>query len=184
MKEQNYTAAQELLQTLPDPDSTDKQQMQASLFLAQGQLDQAAKIEEEKLLSATNELHQILITLMEIALKDGRTEDAEYIANVSKQGAILFDLWDYNSYVAHFQLYSASKNRMKCLKVLLPMLKSLTHKWDINASPLYATLKPNRWSNPSAQKCKKPFSPLCAPIRMPPFCRTAQNCRLWNTSLT
>lgn len=137
MQEQNFEAAQELLQTLPDPDSTDKRQMQANLFLAQGQLDKAAKIEEEKLLSATNELHQILITLMEIALKDGRTEDAEYIANVSQQGATLFDLWEYNSYVAHFQLYSASKNRLKCLKVLLPMLKSLTHKWDINASPLY-----------------------------------------------
>lgn len=141
MKEQNYTAAQELLQTLSDPDSTDKQQMQANLFLAQGQLDQAAKIEEEKLLSTTNELHQILISLMEIAWKDGRMEDAEYIANVSKQEAILFDLWEYNSYVAHFQLYSASKNRLKCLKVLLPMLKSLTHRWDINASPLYRHIK-------------------------------------------
>lgn len=127
MQEQNYTAAQELLQTLPDPDSTDKQQLQANLYLAQGQLEQAAKIEEGKLLSLTNELHQTLITLMEIARKDDRMEDAEYIANVSKQGATLFDLWEYSAYVAHFQLYSASKNKLKCLRVLLPMLKSLTH---------------------------------------------------------
>lgn len=30
---------------------------------------------------------------------------------------------------------------MKCLKILLPMLKSLTHNWEINASPLYRHIK-------------------------------------------
>ena len=77
------------------------------------------------------------MTLMEIALKEERMEDAEYIADVDKQAAQLFDLWEYNSYVAHFQLYDATKNRFKSLKILLPMLKSLTKKWDINKSPLY-----------------------------------------------
>ena len=92
---------------------------------------------EEKLLSATNEIHAALMTLMEIALKGKRMDDAEYIADVDKQAAQIFDLWEYNSYVAHYQFYEATKNRVKFLKILFPMLKSLTKKWDINKSPLY-----------------------------------------------
>ncbi len=138
---EEYEKAQEFLQTLPDQDTVDKKQIQANLYIKLGKLEDAAKIEEEKLLSATNELHQILMTLMEIAIQDNRMEDAEYIADVSKKGAILFDLWEYSSYVAHFQLYSACKNRIKCLKVLVPMLKSLTHKWEINRSPLYRHIR-------------------------------------------
>ena len=100
-------------------------------------MEKAAKLVEEKLLSATNEIHAALMTLMEIALKEERMDDAEYIADVDKQAAQVFDLWEYNSYVAHSQLYEATKNRIKFLKILLPMLKSLTKKWDINKSPLY-----------------------------------------------
>lgn len=137
MKRQAYEEAQVLLDSLPDRDPVDKKQIQAQLYVELGRLEDAAKLEEEKLLSATNELQQILMTLMEIALKDGRLEDAEYIANISKEDAKLFDLWEYSSYVAHFQLYSICKNRMKCLQVLIPMLRSLTRKWEINRSPLY-----------------------------------------------
>ena len=141
MKRKDYENAQALLKSLPDKDSVDKKQIQAQLHIELGQLEYAAKTEEEKLLSASNEIQQILITLMEIAIKDNRLDDAEYIANVSKEGAILFDLWEYSSYIAHFQLYSTCKNRIKCLKILVPMLKSLTSKWDINSSPLYRHIK-------------------------------------------
>lgn len=137
MEKQDYEQAQEILNTLPQKNSVDREQAQANIYIAQGELEKAAGLIEEKLLSATNEIHAALMTLMEIALKEERMEDAEYIAEVSRKGAQLFDLWEYNSYVAQFQLYSATKNRVKALKVLLPMLKSLTKKWDINKSPLY-----------------------------------------------
>lgn len=104
---------------------------------AQGELEKAAKLTEEKFLSATTEIHGALMTLMEIALKEKRMEDAEYIADIDKQAAQVFDLWEYNSYGAQFQLYVATKKRAKAVKILLPMLRSLTKKWDINSSPLY-----------------------------------------------
>lgn len=141
MERKEYTQAQEMLDTLPDVSPVDKKQLQVNLYIALGRLDEAAKLEEERLLSSTNELHTILMTLMEVALKEERFEDAEYIANVSRQGAKLFDLWEYSSYAAHFQLYSAQKKRIQLLKTLLPMLKSLTKKWDLNASPLYRHIK-------------------------------------------
>lgn len=137
MGKQDYGQAQEILNTLPKKNPVDREQVQANIYIAQGELEKAAKLTEEKLLSATNEIHAALMNLMEIALKEGRRDDAEYIADIDKQAAQLFDLWEYNSYVAYFQLYSATKNRGKFLKLLLPMLKSLTKKWDINKSPLY-----------------------------------------------
>ena len=141
MERKEYERAQELLNSLPEQDFFDKKQIQVNLLIELGKLGEAAKAAEEKLLSATNEIHATLMSLMEIAIKEDRIDDAEYIANVSKKGADLFDLWEYNSYVAHFQLYLVTKQRKKVLKILVSMLKSLTHKWEINQSPLYRHIK-------------------------------------------
>lgn len=141
MGRKEYERAQELLNSLPEQDFFDKKQIQVYLLIELGKLGEAAKAAEEKLLSATNEIHATLMSLMEIAIKEDRIDDAEYIANVSKKGADLFDLWEYNSYVAHFQLYLVTKQRKKVLKILVSMLKSLTHKWEINQSPLYRHIK-------------------------------------------
>ena len=141
MGRKEYERAQELLNSLPEQDFFDKKQIQVNLLIELGKLGEAAKAAEEKLLSATNEIHATLMSLMEIAIKEDRIDDAEYIANVSKKGADLFDLWEYNSYVAHFQLYLVTKQRKKVLKILVPMLKSLTHKWEINQSPLHRHIK-------------------------------------------
>lgn len=141
MKRKDYEQAQELIDSLPDQDLFDKKQMYINLQIELGNMDEAAKIAEEKLLSATNEIHGTLMSLMEIAIKQNRIDDAEYIADVDKKAAQNFDLWEYNSYVAHSQLYDATKQRAKSIKILIPMLKSLTRKWEINKSPLYRHIK-------------------------------------------
>ena len=138
---QDYAGAQALLDSVSDPSPVDKRQIQANIFIAQGELPRAAKTMEEKLLSANNEIHAALMTLMEIAIKENRLDDADSIAKVDKQAAEIFDLWEYNRYVAQFHLYSACGNRAGCLKLLIPMLRSLTKKWDINRSPLYRHIK-------------------------------------------
>ena len=137
MEKQDYEQAQKVLDTISKKRVLDREQLQANLYIAQGELEKAAKLTEEKLLSATTEIHGALMTLMEIALKEKLMEDAEYIADIDKQAAQVFDLWEYNSYGAQFQLYVATKKRAKAVKILLPMLRSLTKKWDINSSPLY-----------------------------------------------
>lgn len=141
IERKEYDQAQKILDTFSKENFVDRKQLQANLYIARGDLEKAAQMVEEKLLSATNDFHASLITLMEIAIKEKRIEDAEYIADVDKQASQLFDLWEYNSYVAQFEFYSATKNKVKCLKLLLPMLKSLRKKWNINASPLYRHIK-------------------------------------------
>lgn len=137
MERKEYAKAEEMLHSLPDQGPVDKKQLQVNLYMAYGKLEEAAKLEEEKLLSAINEIQTILMTLMEIACREERMEDAQYLADISENSAKLFDLSEYHSYIAHFQLYSACNHPEKCIKILIPMLKSLTHEWDIKNSPLY-----------------------------------------------
>lgn len=141
MERKEYDKAQELLNELPDKVPVDKKQIQVNLLIACGKLEEAAKIEEEKLLATTNEIQHILLTLLDIAIKENRLEDAAYISDISNKSALLFDLWEYHTYIAHFQLYSACKDRIKCLEVLKPMLQALNCNWDINKSSLYRHIK-------------------------------------------
>nr|WP_317283021.1 hypothetical protein [uncultured Sellimonas sp.] len=67
----------------------------------------------------------------------------------------LFIKGEYNRYTAHFQLYSVCKEKRKCIKVLIPMLKSLTHKWDINRSPLYRYIKTKETEKGIGSKMQK-----------------------------
>ena len=57
MGKQDYEQAQEILNTLPKTSPVDREQAQANIYIAQGDLEKAAKLIEEKLLSATNEIH-------------------------------------------------------------------------------------------------------------------------------
>lgn len=137
----DFEKAEAMLNELPDATFVDKKQQQVNLYIACDRLDEAAKLEEEKILTAVSNLHGMLITLMEIALKENRDEDAQYIADVAQKSAKLFDLWEYTSYTSHFQLYYAKKDRINCLQTLLPMLKALSTKWKLNDSPLYRHVK-------------------------------------------
>lgn len=74
-----YDLAQEMLDTLPNKDFFDKKQLQISLWTESGKLDAAVKLAEEQLLMMTNDMHFLLMSLMEIAIKEERNEDAEYI---------------------------------------------------------------------------------------------------------
>ena len=136
-----YEEAQQILDSFSKDSWTDKKKLQSDLYIAKCEYSNAAKIMEEKLLTATTDIHSCLMSLMEIALKEERVDDAEYIADVSANAAKVFDLWEYNAYVAYSQLYDATKSRKEYIKILIPMLKSLTKKWDINKSPLYRHIK-------------------------------------------
>ena len=53
-----------------------KSQIQANLYIRQEKLDEAARLVEQMLITRLNELEGVLISLAEIAVKEGRPEDA------------------------------------------------------------------------------------------------------------
>lgn len=141
IEKKDYERAEAMIEAMPDKTAADKKQLKINLLIKKGMYSEAARLEEEKLMSAVGEINSMLITLMEIALKENREDDAEYIAGAAQKSSVLFDLGEYQSYAALFQLYYIKKKRLQCLKALVPMLKSLTRPWRINDSPLYRHIK-------------------------------------------
>lgn len=154
MMKKDYTKAQELIDQLSEENFVDRKRLQMNLNLVCNRVDEAAKIAEEKLLACTNELMELLLTMMEIALKEKRRKDAKALADISQKTAKLFDLWEYHSYAAQFQLYVTTQNREQCLAVLQPLLHSLTQKWPSNDSPLYRHLETKKLSDDFGDKLR------------------------------
>lgn len=137
MGRQEFEKAEILLDELPDEASFHKKQLQASLYMRQENWEKAARLTEQALLSNITAVCSSLYTLTEIALNEERIDDARAIANISQQMVPLFHLWEYNSYVADFQIAVVQKDTDGCIAVLKKMLPAIQKKWNIADSPLY-----------------------------------------------
>ena len=61
---------------------------------------------------------------------------------VDSQAAQLFDLWEYNQYLPYSQLYDAQKVGRSSCGMLLPMLRALTHPWEVDEWPVCRQVSP------------------------------------------
>lgn len=138
-----YEKAQSCIDKLPTV-TYDKKRLQGSLYTKKGEFDKASELFNHKLIEATTEIFTILISMMEIALKDGRKEDAKYFAEVVEKTTELYDLWDYNGQVGYFQLYSAEKDADNFVIVLNKMLEAMKKPWNPSKSKLYSNMKVNQ----------------------------------------
>ncbi len=140
MEREEYAQAQELIDVLPKH-PFDKRQLQANLYIKQRKYYEALELLEKKLIEETNEIQTILLKLMEVHIKENKISEAEYFADISQKTAQLYDLWDYNSYVAHLQLAVLKKDENRCVELLKSMFAAMLNKWNINDSPLYKHIK-------------------------------------------
>ena len=53
----------------------------------------------------------------------------------------MYELWNYNSYAAYFQLYTIQKDQEKLIELLEKMIPSLKNSWDISKTRLYRHIK-------------------------------------------
>lgn len=132
-----YDKAQQLLDSLPDKNFVDKEQIQANLLFDQGKYEEAGKLTEGHLISGVSDIYASLIMLMELALKEGRIEDAEYIVKRYEETSKGFDMWEYGWYVARFELYTELGRWEEFLEVLEKILLTLKEGWKPTKSPLY-----------------------------------------------
>lgn len=138
-----YEKAQECIDKLPDI-TYDKKQLQGNIYSKSGEFQKAAELFEHKLLSATTDIFTSLISMMEIALKEGRNEDAKYFAEISEKTTKLYDLWEYNSHIGYFELYKSEKDAENFVPVLKKMLDSMGKKWEPSKAKLYKHIKPKK----------------------------------------
>lgn len=138
MGREEYGKAQEMLDLLPERSSIDKRQLQANLWSKQGKLAEAAELlERHLLLTGINEIQTILISLTDIALKEGHDQDASDLAEISRKTAQLFDLWDCCSLVAPLQVALAQENVQDSIALLKSLLAAALRPWEIKRSALY-----------------------------------------------
>ena len=122
----------------------DLNRLQGRLYIKKGEFDKASELFSYKLIEATTDIFTILISMMEIALKDGRKEDAKYFAEILEKTTDLYDLWDYNGQVGYFKLYSDEKDVDNFVIVLKKMLEAMKKPWNPSKSKLYANMKVNQ----------------------------------------
>lgn len=138
----DYDKAQEILDIMPDREDVissmaDKRMLQANIYLCQGETEKAVKDLQGALLMAINKVQILLYKLMDAELADSKMQTAKHIADKASQMAVLFDLWEYNSFVAPLQIASIERNANKCICLLRKMLASLCTPWDMGRSPLF-----------------------------------------------
>lgn len=154
IKQGELDMAKKLIDELPEQPQVDKEQKLINLYVAQEKYDDAARVQESKLLSSINQISNMLLTLMEIALKQDRYEDAKAIADVNKKMHGIFMLWQFSSYTAHFELYANCKDRQGCYETLKSMLEATNHIWNLNESPLYRHIKVKKYDHKVIQEIK------------------------------
>lgn len=144
MKLQDYDKAALLLAEIPDvPDvpPMNKSQLQANLHIYKNELDEAAEITQQRLMSETSAILSALYTLIGIAIKKGEDTEARHIADVARDFTELFDLWEYSAHVGYLDIYTAQKDAAKCMETLEKLLVSAFKPWDCDRSPLYSHIK-------------------------------------------
>lgn len=159
MGRKDYEKAQALLDQLPEI-PYDKQRQQGELYIRSGRTDKAAELFEHKLMTMATEIQTILLTMMEIALKEDRVGDAMYYAGTAEKTTELFDLWEYNTHVTYFQLYAVLKDKENCIRVLKDMLPSMRKSWDISESKLYQHIRSRKNEEESQPKIGSIFIDL------------------------
>ena len=140
LERKEFEKAQEYIDSLEDV-TCDKKKLQGSLYLQSGEFNKASEVFEHKLLAATTELNSILLFMMEIAIKEKLDDDLEYFAKILEEHTKLYDLWEYNSHLASFQIYSTKKDVKNTLKTLDKMIDSMSKKWKLSESRLYKHIK-------------------------------------------
>lgn len=165
---EQYSKAQELLERLPQRNLLDRQRMQASLFLKQNRLEDAATLLERRLLTQVNELQMILLDLTDVALKEENHREAARIAELSRKAAELFGLQGYYASLAPLQVAVFQKDAPSSIALLSSMLDCAQSLCELPVYPLYrhisAPMKPDHPNDLTA----KILPPLLAELENSP----------------
>lgn len=137
-----FGKAQELLAALPEHDQPDKRQLEAQLLQQQGNTAGAASIYERKLLALTGELQAALLNLLDIALDEGRSQDASALADVSHRLAGLMGQAEFSALLPQLEFAVKRQNEAASLDLLKRLFASLPSLCQPPAGPLYNHLAP------------------------------------------
>ncbi|MBD7913376.1 helix-turn-helix domain-containing protein [Clostridium cibarium] len=128
--------AQEMLELLPERTALDKTELEARLFIKQDKLDEAARLLERKLLNVVSEVQMILMNLAEIEIKEGESQKASHLAELSQKVMKLFELGDMQALAIPLHVAILQKNVEDSISFLKSYFLATFTPWDISKSSL------------------------------------------------
>lgn len=142
----SYDRAQEILDLMPDKEDfisslADKRMMQVAIYLHQGKAEEAAKDLQNALLMALNKVQMLLYKMVDAELASGEIQTAKRVADKASRMPALFDLWEYNSFIAPLQIAGAEKNADECIRLLRKLLAAMLTPWDMSCSSLFYRIR-------------------------------------------
>ena len=136
MSNKDYEAAEALLDSIPKK-HVNVNQLRANLYKEQGKLEEAGELYEGKLLTAAQDMEMAMMGLMEIAVEEGRIEDAEYILKKAQMIVDVAEQWEYGKYSNEWDLAYLTKDIPRCMKTFEGMMREVENMWELPKSPLY-----------------------------------------------
>ena len=160
-----YDKAQEYLNQIPNRnDIPDKRLLQATIYLDQNQAEDAAKLLEQSLLTAVNDVQTIMYKLIDTNIALGDKDTAAYVAERVTRLAEAFDLNPYNTAVAHFTVAVANQDAAQTVAFLREMFDSMLSVRKVQESPLYRRVT----TNDTGTSMKELIAPLIQELKHSP----------------
>ncbi len=138
LQQKEHDRAQEILDGMPDEGMDSKQRMQTSIYISREMYPQAKDLLEQQLMQRENEIQTILSQMLSIALREERQQDAQRLADISRENAERFELWEYNQLTAQLEVDLNRRDVQKILDSLEKMMEILDRsRWDLGSTFLY-----------------------------------------------
>lgn len=142
LRDGDYGKAQEILDRMPDRETlvggmADKRMLQINLHLCRGETAEAVRELQNALLAALTRVQMLLFKMVDAELTGGGIENANDIADRADRMTALFDLWEYNAFVAPLQVAGAKKDADACIRLLRGLLTATRRPWEKKSSPLF-----------------------------------------------
>lgn len=142
MAREEYDQAEELLHLLPaQSDARDTNTI--ALKIHRNELKEASGLVERRLLKAYTTAQSALMSMMGIALREERHEDARLLAGVLTRVSELLGFQEFSVYVGEYELAVREKDASKCLALLQKILPAMEADTTINCPTLYKNLRPS-----------------------------------------
>lgn len=135
--EKEYEKAQEMIDILPER-GADKNIMRMRLYMEQDKTEEAAVILERGLVNNLNELLSVfLLSLIDIAVREGDMERAQKIARAGEETARLYDQWGYSPILPYLELSLKKKDAKGSITYIRQMFEMMTEPQHMSESPFF-----------------------------------------------
>ncbi len=165
IREERYTEAQALLDTLPDWSALDKRGMQADILDKQGEPGKAAELLERKLTLSLQDQQATLCRLIRLAVQEGDDDGALALADCARRECAAFGLGEYWEHIAPLEAAVARQDAPGAVEALGAILHAAAEPWNALFSPLFRHL-PHK--NPPEIPTLKILSPLLRSLKDDP----------------